>query len=684
MKRIFAVFQVLLFLISSLAVSDSNFKFLVDRAAIDLTGTTQVEFGPIDANQAAVSQEEKDKCISWYNENVLGTDKPAYNFTAGGKSLRDNLDDWSIAVGEEGEVGEVYRGGKTTYITLTHNNSGLVATVEATLYEDYATCEWTVFITNTAGEDSPVIKDFYAADCVLPTGKTDVYMNKGSEPAAEDFQLMKSGLGIIPMRFSANGGRTESFLPYFNLHGTEASATLAVGWSGQWFVSLAQAVDGVRVKAKQETFNAYLESDETVRSPLVTLTFYSGENALKGFNCFRDFTVDCVYPEGTKPIITSGVGVEWPESTIDSLVANINSIPDWFAEEVDYYWIDAGWYPIRTNWGDSVGNWFVDPKKFDRGFAEVSAAAHEKGIGIILWHEPERCSTDTEVYNECKKHDGWLVEQDEERNLVNIGIDECLEYITGIMQRSIKENGVDYLRIDSIPEPGPFWDKAETARNDGRKGITENHYVANLYRMLDTLMENNPGLLIDNCCSGGKRLDIEMSRRSIPLWRSDYNCMDGEGKSKPDILQATQSQTYGISFWLPYNGTCAYIEGEYADRTNIICCSQKLGYKDIKALMVGNYYPLANGGLDTGKYLAMQFDNGAKEGTALIYKREDVENSSYTLKLNGLEPDTIYEVYDYDKPGTVYEMSGSELMLQGIELTINETPKAVIVMYNVK
>ncbi len=684
MTRIFAFIQALLFVISSFAVNDSNFKFLVDRAAISLTATTQVEFETIDAQQAAVSQEEKDNCISWYNENVLCTDKPAYNFTVGGKSLRNNLDDWDISVGEESAVGEVYRGGKTTYVTLTHKHSSLVAVVEATVYEDYAACEWTVFIANSGDENSPVIKDFYAADCVLPTGETDVYMNKGSEPAAEDFQLMKSDLGLIPMCFSANGGRTESFIPYFNLHGKNGSATLAVGWSGQWFVSLAQALDGVRIKAKQETFKGYLEAGEEVRSPLVNLTFYSGDNALKGFNRFRNFTVDCVYPEGTKPIATSGVGVEWPESTIDSLVANINSIPDWFAEAVDYYWIDAGWYPIRNNWGDSIGNWFVDPKKFDRGFAEVSQAAHEKGIGIILWHEPERCSTDTEVYNECKKHEGWLVEQDEERNLVNIGIDECLEYTISIMQRSITENGVDYLRIDSIPEPEPFWNKAEKARGDGRKGITENHYVTNLYKMLDTLKTNNPGLMIDNCCSGGKRLDIEMSRRSIPLWRSDYNCMDGEGNSKPDILQATQSQTYGLSFWLPYNGTCAYVEGEYADRTNIICCTQRLGYKEIRELMVGNYYPLSNGGLDTSKYLAMQFDDNAAQGTALIYKRENVENSSYTLRLNGLEPNVTYEVYDYDNPETVYEMSGSELMEQGLELTINETPKAVIVLYSAK
>ncbi len=314
----------------------------------------------------------------------------------------------------------------------------------------------------------------------------------------------------------------------------------------------------------------------------------------------------------------------------------------------------------------------------------MSQAANAKGIGLLLWYEPERCSTGTEVYNECIKHDGWLVEEDEERNCVNLANEDCLEYITGIMQRSIEANGVNYLRIDSIPEPLPYWEEADSRWGEGRKGITENHYVTNLYRMLDTLVANNPGLMIDNCCSGGKRLDIEMARRSIPLWRSDYNCMDEESKSKPDILQATQSQTYGISFWLPYNGTCAYIEGEYADRTNIICCSQKIGYRDIREHMVGNYYPLTNGGLDTEKYLAMQFDTDAKEGMALIYKRENVEDSSYKLRLSGLEPDTVYEVYDHDKPDTVYEKKGIELMSGGIELTINETPKAVIMLYKAK
>ncbi|MEE1283469.1 MAG: alpha-galactosidase, partial [Acutalibacteraceae bacterium] len=414
MKALLSLIQALLLLISSFAVPDSNFKFLVDRAAVDVTSTTEISFDSITAEEMAVSAQEKAACRDWYNSNVLCTDNPAYDFTVGGKSLRKNLKDWDISVGAESEVGAVYRGGKTTYITLTHSKSGIVATVEATIYEEFATCEWTVFVENTDDENSPVVTNLYAADCVIPVNGADVYMSKGSEPAAEDFQLMKSSLSFIPMTLTANGGRTESVLPYFNIHGEDLSAVLAVGWSGQWYTSLAQTFSGVRMQAKQETLKGYLKPDESIRSPLVSLTFYSGDNAVKGFNSYRNWTRDCVYPEGTKQITTSGVGVEFPESTIDSLVANIESIPDWFAEAVDYYWVDAGWYPIRTNWGDSVGNWFVDPKKFDRGFAEVSEAANKKGIGFLLWHEPERCSTGTEVYNECIKHEGWLVEEDEE------------------------------------------------------------------------------------------------------------------------------------------------------------------------------------------------------------------------------------------------------------------------------
>lgn len=485
------------------------------------------------------------------------------------------------------------------------------------------------------------------------------------------------------MKFSANGGRTESFLPYFNMLGKDGGAVLAVGWSGQWFTSLTQKLDGVKIKVKQEELKGYIKPDESIRSPLVSLTFYDTDNALKGFNSFRTLIKDCIHPEGTKQLTTTGIAVEIPGVTEEQVIQNVRNIPEERVPLLDYAWVDAGWYPIRNHWGDSVGNWYADPARYPDGLGEISDELEKRGLGLLLWYEIERCCKDTEVYNDCIKNDGWLLlnPDNDEANAVNFANEGAFEYITDYMLESLRYNGVKCLRLDSNFTPLPLWEQADKAWEDGRKGFTENRYVTNLYRFLDTLLEEIDGLQIDNCASGGKRLDIEMARRGIPLWRTDYNCMDENGNSKPDILQATQAQTYGISFWLPYNGTCAYIEGEYATRTNIISCSQRLEYYDLRPYMLGNYYPLTYGGLDTSKYLAMQFDENAAEGMALIYKRENVANNTYLLKLNGLDPDKTYELYDYDNPEEKITLTGEKLMSDGYEITINDTPKAVIMLY---
>ncbi len=687
MIRFLALIQSLLFVVSSFAVPDSNFKVWVDRAALDLTSTAEFSFEALEADELAVTDEEKQLCRKWYNENVLSKDNPAYTFSVDGKDFRRDIDDWEFSFSEESEIGAVYRGGKTTYITVSHKKSDVTATVEATIYEESASCDWTVYIKNEGASNSPVISDFYAMNSALPTGKkADVYFSKGSFCEADDFETMKSGLSLLPLIFTANGGRTESFLPYFNIHGKDGSAVLAVGWSGQWYTSLSQTFDGTKVKAKQQTLKGYLLPGEEVRSPLISLTFYDTDNAVKGFNAFRQYTIDCVYPEGTKQVATTGIGIEVPGVTEKQVLQNVKNIPEEWTPSLDYAWVDAGWYPVRNNWSDSVGNWYADPERFPNGLGEISKRLEERGMELLVWYEIERCCKDTAVYNECIKHDGWLLinEDNDEANVVNFANEEALEYITNLMLDSLRYNGVKCLRMDSNFTPLPHWELADKKWADGRKGITENHHVANIYRFLDTLLEEIPGLKIDMCASGGKRLDIEMSRRSIPLWRSDYNCMDGEGNSKPDILQATQAQTYGISFWYPYNGTCAYVEGEYATRSNIISCSQRLEYFDIRPHMVGNYYPLTYGGTDTTKYLAMQFDTDAESGMALIYKRENVKENTYNLKLNGLDPNEIYEYYNYDTPDVKYEKSGNELMTSGVELTIDETPKATILLYNVK
>ena len=48
---------------------------------------------------------------------------------------------------------------------------------------------------------------------------------------------------------------------------------------------------------------------------------------------------------------------------------------------------------------------------------------------------------------------------------------------------------------------------------------------------------------------GGRRIDIETLRRSIPLWRSDYQCT-----ANYDI-EASQCHNQTFNLWMPYSGT---------------------------------------------------------------------------------------------------------------------------------
>ncbi|MBR0348273.1 MAG: alpha-galactosidase [Clostridia bacterium] len=657
---------------------------------------SDIVFESISADETKISNEEKQKCRDWFDKNLLfadGCDELPYDFSIGGKKLSKNIDDWNISVGEESDIGDIYTGGKTSFINLRHEASSLVATVEATIYEENATCEWTVYIKNEGEENSPVISNFYAADTAFEIKKAKLYYSKGSKDEPYDFALMKKNLTAVPSNFTSEDGRaTDTYLPYFNISGKDSGIVLGVGWTGLWRTDISKAVNEVKVRVKQEKFKAYLLPGEEVRSPLVSLSFYNNENPLKGFNIFRSWISNCVYPANIPETMTM---LEFSGPMHTQTAEELFAAADGYGEEVygkvDYFWMDAGWYKYNEGWHDSVGSWVANPERFPNGIGEVSDFAATKGCGLVLWFEPERVCKDSLFYIKGKENDKWLIEIDGEDNIMwNLANDNATDYLIDYISTFLKDNGVSIYRQDFNFSPDIFWNQADKEYCDGRTGITENHYVSNLYRYLDGLCKNVDSLIIDNCASGGRRLDLEMVRRSVPVWRSDYNCNPHE-----DILEATQFQTFGISFWLPLSGTVTYSESEYAARSSIMPLTLETfgtihgehygAYIDQRSMMNESYYPLSSGSYYSDRMLAMQYsDYSAQNGMALVYKRADVSENEYTVKLNGIDPETVYSVYDYDTPENIFEMTGTQLMTNGIRLTLPEGEKAFIIMFSAK
>ena len=153
-----------------------------------------IVFESITAEETKISEKEKQLCREWFDNNILlkgDVRNLPYDFNVADKALNKNIADWDISVGGESQTDAVYSGGKTTYITLTHKSSGVKATVEATIYEDFATCDWTVYIENTAQENSPVVSNFYAVNTALNIENAQAYYSKGSYDEPYDFALMQ-------------------------------------------------------------------------------------------------------------------------------------------------------------------------------------------------------------------------------------------------------------------------------------------------------------------------------------------------------------------------------------------------------------------------------------------------------------------------------------------------------------
>ena len=681
-KAVNIIFAIIYFVASAgglIVMNEENIKALEYKK--------NLQFGTLTAQEIIVTEEENKKAVEWAECNLLSSEDLPFTFSVDGEKF--DSADWERTVKEAEE--EIYRGGKTTYITFTRDS--IEVTAEVTVFENNASCQWTVYIKNTGNENSGVISDFYALDSDFATGKADIYYSMGSDTHAGDFSLVKKTLSATGKVFSGNEGKpTEKYLPYFNVNGENTGIVFGIGWTGQWEAAYSCSDGKTAAKVRQQSFNAYLLPGEEVRSPLVSLTFYDNENALKGFNQFRNWITDCVYPDEVTKGHYTVMEVAGPLSTrtSDEIIAILDEISDDVFAQTDAFWMDAGWYSYNEGWYDGVGNWTVDTSRYDNGIIELSDYAKNKGLGHVLWYEPERVFRNTVFYNTGIGHEQWLIDTGDDHVMWNLADEEALKYYCEYLTASMKENGVTVYRQDFNFAPYEYWQKADNEYYGGRTGICENHYVTNLYRFLDYVTENIPGLVVDNCASGGKRLDLEMTYRSIPFWRSDYNCA-----VHSDLFEATQSQTYGISFWLPISGTAQNAVSEYSLRsaiTPLVLMDFYANYTEHfnlfhtqRELMTGNYYPLDFGSFDKNKMHSMQYmSEDGLSGVVLVYKRAKVYKSEYNVILNGLNPDTVYEISDFDGIIEAMEYKGSELMSEGIKIPLPDGEKAIVLNISAK
>ena len=69
--------------------------------------------------------------------------------------------------------------------------------------------------------------------------------------------------------------------------------------------------------------------------------------------------------------------------------------------------LDDGWFGHRDDDNSSLGDWFVDQKKFPHGIKHFVDYVHAQGLKFGLWFEPEMISFDSKLYED---HPDYLMQ----------------------------------------------------------------------------------------------------------------------------------------------------------------------------------------------------------------------------------------------------------------------------------
>ncbi|QQQ73992.1 alpha-galactosidase [Saccharothrix sp. 6-C] len=197
----------------------------------------------------------------------------------------------------------------------------------------------------------------------------------------------------------------------------------------------------------------------------------------------------------------------------DPTTAKLLPLVDAAAEAgAEHFVIDAGWYADETeNWWDTVGPWEASRSRFPgpRGLHEVLDRIRDRGMVPGLWLEPEVVGVRSTVADALPeeaffRRDGVRVVE-AGRYQLDLRQPAARAHLDRVVDRLVGEWGVGYLKLDHNIDAGPG-----TGDNPGAGLLGHNRAHLD---WLDGVLDRHPRLVLENCASGGMRMDHALLSR---------------------------------------------------------------------------------------------------------------------------------------------------------------------------
>lgn len=400
---------------------------------------------------------------------------------------------------------------------------------------------------------------------------------------------------------------------------------------------------------------------------------------------------------------------------------------------VEEIWIDVGW-----NAGGCFGGNYAQPviDSVDRSMwpsgslQPVFGAAHEHNINTVLWFMPEMnvnssCECIPAFGKQCAagcptggEYPGsylyanfpeWLAQDDDAKpvplpgptvtSLIDLGVDAARDWMAAYVSDAIDAWDIDTFRIESSCNGGhdclsyfQSHDNSRQARlHPGvpRAGITEISHTAGLHTLFATLRSRHPGLVVDVCAGGGRKVDLDIMQHAIQKWQSDYTPPPGTftGAAHDNVQGHLMGEQHyqplsagGISSSEPYAWRSVATTGGliFWDQTNDTEEMKKRTAQAIEEthrlrpiILGGDFYHLtgldeygwSNMSASPGMWAGWQWANATgHNGAVLLFRRSEAADA-VQVSLNAAIPTAQYQLsfsFNYSV-SEVRHCSGTEL-----------------------
>lgn len=598
-----------------------------------------------------------------------------------------------------------YYNNEKKYITAgTHTfEKGLEVTLE---HEKVCDCADKLLLRmkNISSEDTYQINKIKTLDLTVKTDEKVLYHGLEGDDCGETSFLPKDFTVENDYHEEPKLGRSSDTtgFPYFDLTWGNESAVFGIGWTGQWCKDISLTVDGFNIQLGLAEPDLYLEPGEEVR--MASVLVVKGEKVSETRKTFRNILREHYSPKtylGDKMYLPTAIQCfdryfqglentpidpEW--NTVSGQIRTADAALK--MKHIDTLWLDAAWF--KGCFPDGVGNYSYH-EGFPNGLKNVSDYLHKKGMKFVLWFEPERIKIGSELYEDEEKLLIYHPTKSSTR-LFNLADEKARAWLKNKLISIIRDNGVDVYRQDFNHDPLLTWQANDP---EGRKGITELKYVAGMYDLWDSIRKEFPEILIDNCSSGGRRLDFETTQRSVTLWKSDTGCFpDNENRA---VTMWSQNQTLTLCEYLPYLACAVWTIDPYTVRstaTQGIACNFDIfnpdfDFKSAENILAevqefkdywnGDFYPLTEAKVDESVWAMYQLARKT-DGIVYAFRRAHSETSAQKLNIQAIDEAKAYKLTFIDEKliRTSKTYSGKELS-EGIEITIPNKRESLIVKY---